>query len=430
MAGDVRKTSDVRKKGAVMSRDRIVVTGLGLVCALGNSVEKAYERAANGKSGIRRCDELLGPESDKLPVRVAGTIEGLDVEQFVTDRHPEAFSRGTVYALAASAQAVSDAKVMDAGLDPERIGIVTGAAAPAADAYFRAARRVIEAQDATVMTKADAPQISAHAPAALIGLRHGFQGPNLALSAACATGATVLPVAADQIRAGRADVIIAGATESFIGPMAFGSFAKAGAVNPTDDPIGACRPFDLRRAGPVFGEGSGFFVIESAEHAEARGAFVYAELLGDALTNDAFHMWAPKPESWARGIAIALRRAGVAPEEIDWVSAHAPGTKLGDAAETWALKEVLGPHAYTIPVTSTKGMHGHALGAAAAIELVLALTAMHQGEVLPTTGLDERDPVCDLDYVETGTRRHPTRTLLKNAFGFGGTKASLVLRRP
>jgi 3-oxoacyl-[acyl-carrier-protein] synthase II len=405
----------------------IVITGSGIVSAVGNSVAAASDAALRGACGIRRCDDLLtGPGGDELPVRVAATVGELDVSHLVDARHLDLFSRSTLYALHAAEEAICAAGLDDPAAR-RGIGVVAGSAGASADLYFDLSNRVAEAGSIAPLRSGHAPHLSSHAPAALIGLTFGLHGPNLAAAAACATSNLAVVLAADQIRAGRADVMLAGATESCVGPLAMGSFVAAHAVNATDEPIGACRPFDRRRAGLVFGEGAGFLVVESAEHARQRGARPIARLLGDGLTNDAFHMWAPEPGSWANAITTAIARAGIAPDDVDYVSAHAAGTQLGDAAETQALKQALGARAHTVPISSTKGIHGHAFAASGAMELVLALDAMHRGLALPTVGLEEHADECDLTYVtDLGTPLSGS-VLLKDSFGFMGTNAVLVL---
>jgi 3-oxoacyl-[acyl-carrier-protein] synthase II len=408
-------------------RDSIVITGMGLVSALGNGGDESFASAMAGKCGIRRCDDLLGEEGANVPVRVAGTVVGLNPATVVEEKHVHKYSRSSIYAIVAADEAIEQAQLQDA-LSPSRIGVVSGSAAPSADLICESMRTVVLSGDPMTVSGSAAPLMSAHAPSALIGLRHGFQGPNFCASAACATGNSLLVLAADQLRNGRADAIVVGATESCVVPLALGAFARARAVNQTSEPIGACRPFDRRRSGLVFGEGAGFLVVERARSAEARGVPAYAEILGEAMTNDAHHLWGPKPESWARTLGEAIARSGLRPSDIDYVSAHAAGTVLGDAAETWALKTALGHHAYDVPISATKGMHGHAFGASSSIELILAVRAMRSRIVLPTVGWAEPDDDCDLDYVGPASRAQTTNVLLKNSFGFGGTNTALVLR--
>lgn len=404
--------------------DEIVVTGMGMVTALGHDVPACYAAARAGRTGIAAVPTDMAGEVANLPVRVVAAVGDLVVDEELLTQGREC-SRGMLYALVAAEEAIVESGIAS-GADDRRVGVITGCALPSIDLH---ARVLAGGRDARVPGSV-APNLSAHAPSSAIGLRHRFRGPNLSLSAACATGAAAVATAADQIRAGRAEAMVVGATESAFEWSTLASFVRAHALNLTDDPVGACAPFDRNRAGLVMGEGAAFLVVESARSAQRRGARVRARLLGDALTNDAHHMWAPHPESWAATVATALDRAEVAPEQIDYVSAHAAGTRAGDAAETWALKAAMGPRAHDVPVSATKGMHGHAFASSSAIELVLALTAMGRGEVLPTVGLREPDPECDLDHVPGEARPWQGETLLKTSFGVGGTSAALVLQVP
>lgn len=405
--------------------DDVVISGMGMVSALGHSVEESFASAQRGTCGIRRCDELL-EHGDDLPARVAATVEGLDRGALALGRRAEVFSRGTVYAVAAADEALAQADI-PYGPGRDRVGVLCGAAGPSVDLFVSATQAMVRAGNTAGLSGAHAPHLSAHAPAAVLALRHELRGPNFALSAACSTGSALLLIGADLIRMGRADAMLVGATESCVGSLVMGSFVRARAVNPTDDPRGACRPFDARRRGLVFGEGSGFFFIERRSSAQARGAPVLGAIRGGSLTNDAHHMWAPSVESWSRTITMALERAEVDPRQVDYVSAHAAGTPIGDAAETRALELALGDHAHRVPVSATKGMHGHAFAASSAFETILALRAMEVDEVLPTVGLETPDPACDLDCVTGAPRSHRSQMLLKNAFGFGGTNCALVL---
>jgi 3-oxoacyl-[acyl-carrier-protein] synthase II len=406
----------------------VMVTGMGLVCALGSSVEASVDRAWRGEAGFRRCDEALWGEAGRnLRCRVAAMADGVEVDRWLPARLGRWRDRGTAYALAAVAEALEDAG--PAGWDKRRVGVIIGQAAPGqALSHAVMQRALVEGAPETLPGRV-LPQLSGNIAGALTALQYGFQGLSYGVVDACATGATAIALGADAIRAGRADVVIAGAADAPVGLQIFGSMLSAGAMNPTDDPTRACRPFSADRAGLVVGEGAAVVVLESAAHAAARGARVQARLLGEAMSNDAHHLYSPEPtgESWAAVMRRALERAGVAPEDVDMVSAHAASTPTGDAIEVAALRRALGARAEQIPVFSTKSMHGHCFGAAGAIETVLALAAMRRGRVLPTAHLDRPDPTCDLDHVPDPLREGRGRVLLKDAFGFGGTNTTLVL---
>lgn len=407
------------------SRESVVITSTGAICALGNGVEEVMLAALEGSCGVRDCTSLLLTEGFGL----AGVHRAALVDEPAALVPATQASRATRYALAAADEALRSADLVVetddggmalAGVDPDRVGVITGTAAPAADMYFTISERVLGG-DHDAVSGRTAPNLSAHAPAAAVALQYRLRGPNFAVSAACATGALVVLAAADQIRAGRADVIVAIAAESAVSAVGLASFAKARALGTH------CRPFDRDRNGLVFGEGAAAGIVESAAHAAARGAAPTATVRGGALTNDAFHMWKPEVGSWARTMQLALQDADTAPVDIDYVCAHAAGTQVGDACEVAALGKALGGRAEEVPVWSTKGMHGHVLGASGAIEIVIALNALRAGRVPQTVGLLEPAPDCDLDHVPDAGRPGRPGVVMKDSFGFGGTNCVLVL---
>lgn len=412
-----------------MSADTsVVITGTGAVCALGRTVDEVVGAALDGATGIGPTRALLDvegylPATGDGPTRwSAGLVPGPPAGRSTSG------SRSTGYALVAADEALAASGLSrDDGdgtrrlaAEPERVGVINGSAAPAADMYFALGHRAM-ADGLDGMDGRIAPHLSAHAPAAAIALAHGLRGPNLATSAACATGALVVLAARDQILAGRADAVLVVVSESAVSAVGLESFARAKALG------SACRPFDRERDGLVFGEGAAAMVVERASHAAARGAAPLATLAGGALTNDAHHMWAPDTATWARTITAALEDAGAAPADVEYVSAHAAGTRIGDAAEVAAVKQALGPRAHEVPVWSTKGMHGHAFAASGGLELVIAVHALRAGRVPSTVGLGEAAPECDLDHVPDAGRPGAPGVLLKDSFGFGGTNCVLVL---
>lgn len=405
----------------------VVITGMGLISALGHTVEDAVTAAWHGQDGFRRCDPLLyGDAGEALGCRVAATVEGFDPTQWISERVGPWHDRSTAYALAAVHQALADAAL---DLPGERVGAIIGQAAPGNTLFHYALQRAFVDGEAARFPGRMLPQLSGHIATATVALQNGFKGPTFSVVDACATGATSLALAADQIRLGKADAMVAGATDAPIGLAVFGSMLSAGAMHRTHDPARACRPFSADRAGLVVGEGAAILVLEAGDTARARGATIYGRMLGEAQTNDAFHIYSPEPTgaSWSRTMGLALAAAGRTSADVDWVSAHAASTGLGDAIEVLAVHDVLGPRAPQIPVSSTKSMHGHTFGAAGAIETVLALAAMNRGWILPTAHLTHPDDACDLDHVPDAQRRGTARTLLKNSFGFGGTNTCLVI---
>lgn len=414
---------------------RVVITGWGLVSPLGNSLGSALASAAEGRSGIRSCERFLwGEFGAEIACRVAGTIEGLDPTPYVPSGHADAYDPAIVYALAAADEALGDAALapfLDANpAARDRVGVVIGSAGPGCVSYHRALHQAFVERTAHRLPGSLSLQMSGNMPPSLVALRHQLRGPNFGIVNACASGATALATATEMIRAGSADAVIGGGTESCIGLTLLGSMGNVGAINPTSDPHRASRPFCADRAGLIMAEGAGLMVLEEREQALARGARIHGEVLGISRTNDAHHVYNPDPTGalWGRAIELALRDARIAPDEVGAISAHAASTQRGDLAETLAIKRVLGAHAYRVPVSATKSMHGHAYGAAGAIESILSLAAMGQGWVPPTAHLSEPDPDCDLDYVPNVSRKTDAEILLKNSFGFGGTNSCLVFR--
>jgi len=411
---------------------RVVITGMGVICALGNTVSEAVQNAFDGKNCIQNCDKYMwGEFGEKIPIHIAGIVTNFDPTKFVPEKFVDRYDPTVMFALAAAKEAVTDSGIAFTPELRDRTAVVGGSAVAGNVTWHKALHLAFVEKRAEDTPGYMIMQISGNLPAGLIALDHKFRGPTIGLSNACATGGSAFSIAADYIRYGRAEVALAGATEAAIGLAMYGSLIGAKAANPSSDASRACRPFSADRAGLVKGEGCGILVLESLEAATARGARIYGEILGDSQTNDAYHIISPEPSgtSWARGIRLAIEDAGIAPEEVDYISAHAASTGAGDLAETKAIKQGFGQHAYNIPMSSTKSMHGHAFGATGAIETVLALAAMQRNWVLPTINLTDPDPECDLDYVPNKGREQKTNVLLKNSFGFGGTNSHTVIRK-
>lgn len=412
---------------------RIAVTGMGLISPLGLCVEDSFAAAHAGVSGIRRCDErFAGEYGAKIPCRVGGTVVGFDPTKYVDEKFAARYDDFENFAIAAADEAVADAGLRESGIDGDRVGVVIGTAVTGAQTWQKALYQAFVERDAEHIPGHMGIAVSGNMPTGLVALRFGYRGPSIGVVNACASGGTAVSLAADAIRLGRADAMIAGGSEAAIGVFMYATFINAKAINPTDDPVRACKPFSLDRAGLIKGEGCGLMVLERLDAARGRGARVYAILEGEAHTNDAHHVITPKAdgEHWARAMRLALADAQVALEDVDYISAHAASTKYGDLAESNAVKTVFGQRAYDIPVSSTKSMHGHSFGATGAIEAILAIAAMNRQAVLPTTNLTIPDPECDLDYVVEPVRHRKTRMLLKNSFGFGGTNTCLVFSVP
>lgn len=410
----------------------VAITGLGLVCPLGNSVGVALGRAARGESGIRAyTSPWVGEETRRLHARVGGTVEGFDIGDAIDPKVAARQEPATLFALAAAAEALGQAGLTEGG-NRDRIGCVVGAGLAGAELWHRALYGAYGEAKPEGIARMAAISITGTAVTGLLSMQHQLRGPSLGVANACASGTSAIVAGADQIRLGRADAMVVGGCESSMRSlMSYASFVDAG-MNVTEDPVAACTPFAARRRGFVLAEGAGMLVLERLDVARARGARVLAILAGSAMVNDAYHPISPDPTGlpWARAIELALADAGVPPSAVDVVSAHATATPQGDVAETRAIREALGPRADRIAVSATKSLHGHAFGAAGAIETALAVAAMQEDLVLPTIHLRERDPECDLDVVADRARRMPIDVLVKNGFGAGGVSTALVLRRP
>lgn len=415
-----------------MAARRVVVTGVGMVTALGNDAETTWEGIAAGRSGtgpLTRCALPGLPET----VAVAAEVKEFSPEGVVERREARRMDLFIQYALVAADEALRDAGL--GGLttlpDPEQAGAIVGSGMGGLPSIMET-RDLMESKGAGRVSPFFVPASIANLAAGWIAIRTGAQGPNYAPVSACATGNHAIGEAFHAIVRGDAELMIAGGTESCLTPISFAGFHAARAL--ADDypaPERASRPFHRGRSGFVHGEGAGILVLEALEAAEARGAPIVAEVLGFGMGADAFHVTAP-PEDGAgaaRAMRAALRSAGIAPEEVDYVNAHGTATPVGDVAETRAIRAVFGEHAERLAVSSTKSMLGHSLGATAAVEAGLTVRALREGVIPPTINLDDPDPECDLDYVPNEARRAPIRTAISNSFGFGGANTCLVLRR-
>lgn len=413
-----------------MARRRVVVTGLGCISPVGNTVAEAWRALCAGQSGIAPITRF---DASGFACQIAGEVKGFDIESVMPAKEARTMDRFIHFGVAAAAQAIEDAGLPQGeALDDdtaERIGCLIGSGIGGLP--------MIEATH-TEYTNRGPRRISPFfVPASIINMvaghvsmRYGFKGPNLAVVTACTTGLHSIGEAARLIEYGDADVMVAGGTESTVSPLGIGGFAAMRALSTRNDaPEAASRPWDKDRDGFVLGEGAGVVVLERLEHAQARGARIYAEVAGYGMSADAGHMTAPNMDGPRRAMRNAMRNAGVAPEEVDYVNAHGTSTPLGDVNETLAIKAALGAHAARTVVSSTKSMTGHLLGGAGGLESVFTVLALHHGRIPPTINLDQADPECDLDYCAHHARDVAINVALKNNFGFGGTNGSLVLRR-
>jgi len=411
-----------------LSRRRVVVTGVGIVSPVGNTVEESWANLLAAKSGIGRITRF-----DPTPFNshIAGEVKGFDVGAYLNPKEARRMDTFIHYGMAASIQAVKDAGIDAAREDPERIACVIGSG-------IGGLPLIEETHDA--LLKGGARKISPFfIPGSIINMiagnlsiMFGFKGPNLAIVTACTTSTHCIGDGGRLIEYGEAEVVVAGGAESTVTPLGIGGFAAARALSTrNDDPATASRPWDKDRDGFVLGEGAGVMVLEEYEHAKRRGARIYAELVGYGMSADAHHMTAP-PEDGdgaVRAMRNALRNAGLPADAIDYVNAHGTSTPLGDIAETVAIKRAFGDHAKKVAVSSTKSMTGHLLGAAGGVEAVVTALALHNQVAPPTANLFNQDPACDLDYVPNEARRMPLRAAMSNSFGFGGTNGTLIFAR-
>ena len=408
-----------------MSRRRVVVTGLGIVSPVGNTVQQAWSNILAGKSGIGRVTRF---DPSRIASRIAGEVKEFDVSQYLSPKEARRMDTFIHYGIAAGLQAWRDSGMQITPENAEQVGVNFGSGIGGLP--------LIEAMHEELRTNGPRRISPFFIPGSIINMIAGnlsillgAKGPNLAIVTACTTSTHCLGEAAKSIRLGEADVMIAGGAEATVTELTMGGFASARALSTrNDDPQGASRPWDRDRDGFVLGEGAGAVVLEEYEHARRRGANVYAELAGYGVSADAFHMTAPSEDGDGafRCMRNALRDAGLDAGGIDYVNAHGTSTPLGDIAETIAVKRVLGEHAKKVAVNSTKSMTGHLLGAAGGVEAVFTVLALRDQVSPPTINLQNQDPECDLDYVANAARKMRIRAALSNSFGFGGTNGTLV----
>ncbi|MCI0397804.1 MAG: beta-ketoacyl-ACP synthase II [Chloroflexi bacterium] len=405
---------------------RVVITGLGTMNPLGHDPETTWARVAAGESGI-------GPitlfDASELKSRFGGEVKEFEPEALFGRKEVRRMDRVTQLALAAANQALADAGLEGSGVDREMVGVVLGCGLGNLGSTMEGIKTFNERGPHRV-SPFFIPMMLADSPAATISITHGLRGPNMAIATACAAGNNALGEAAKMIGRGAADVILAGGAEAPILAVAIAGFNATGALSThNDDPARASRPFDANRDGFVTGEGAAILVLEALEHALARGAHIVAEFLGYGTSADAYHVSAPSEDGSGavKAIRAALADAGLEPAEIDYINAHGTGTKLNDKSETAAIKTVFGECAYDVPISSTKSMHGHLLGAAGALEALIGVKALQAGLVPPTINYETPDPECDLDYVPNEARPVAIGNFLSNGFGLGGHNATIIV---
>ena len=405
---------------------RVVVTGIGLITPLGVGNKATWDGVLSGRSGIKKIERF---DPSALKTRIAGEITDFDPELYMSPKVARKTDKFIQYAIAGAKLALENAGLEITDELSERTGTVIGTGIGGMETYVNTVLTMQERGPGR-LSPFFIPNIITNMAAGYVSITFNAKGPNCSTTTACAASAHAIGYSAMAIRKDEADIMISGGTEAPLVPLTIAGFNAMRALSTNNDnPEGASRPFDRERDGFVISEGSGVLILEELEFAKKRGARIYAEILGCGMSSDASHITAPSLDGPVKSIKEAIRDAGINSDEIDYINAHGTSTQLNDANETTAIKKVLGDHAYKTPVSSTKSMTGHILGAAGGVESAFTVLALEQGVLPPTINLDNPDPECDLDYIPHEAREVPIKTALSNSFGFGGTNASLIFRK-
>ncbi len=411
-----------------MKKHRVVVTGIGLVTPLGVGTDVTWKALLEGRSGIGRITAF---DPSDLPVHIAGEVKGFNPEDYIEPKEIKKMDRFIHFAMAAAQMAMEDSGLKITPELQNRAGVIIGSGIgglPKIEHYTR----VLYEKGYRRVSPFFIPMSIINLASGYVSIKYGLKGPNSAVVTACSSGSHAVGDAFKIIQRGDADVMVAGGAESVITPLGIAGFAVMRALSTrNDEPERASRPFDRDRDGFVMAEGAGILILESLEHAQSRGAKIYAEIIGYGMTGDAYHITAPAPEGEgaARCMAMALQDGGINPEDVQYINAHGTSTKFNDELETMAIKKVFGEHAYKLSVSSTKSMTGHLLGAAGAVEAAVTVLSIYNQVAPPTINLDNPDPECDLDYVPHRAKQMEINHAMSNTFGFGGTNATLLFRR-
>lgn len=401
---------------------------MGAITPFGTGKDKLWQSLVEGKSGIGPITRF---DAENLPVTFAGEVKDFVPSDFINRKEIRRMDRFAQYAVAAARMAVEDASLDLEKEDRDRVGVIFGSANGGMETFQEQTKVLLE-KGPNRISPFFVPMMIANMAAGLISINLGIRGVNFTVVNACASGTNSIGEAFRALQRGDADVVITGGSEASVTPLTVAGFAAMKALSTrNDDPAKASRPFENNRDGFVLGEGAGVLVLETLEHAEARGARIYAEISGYGCTADAYHMTAPSPEgeTVTRAISLALEDAGLKPEDVDYINAHGTSTPLNDRQETLAIKKVFGDHAYKLAISSTKSMIGHLLGASGAVEAIATALSLYTGVIPPTINYEEPDPECDLDYVPNEARQQPIEVAMSNSFGFGGHNATIVLRK-
>ena len=405
---------------------RVVITGMGVFSSIGKNRDSFFESLVQGRSGVRRIAQF---DSSSLSIQIAAEIPGYDPNDYFPSKRQDMLDKFAQYALIAAGEAMESSGITIRDEERPRFGVVMGSGMGGAGSYD-AGYHNLYAKQLTRLHPFTIPRIMHNAATSHICMEYGAQGPALATATACSSSGHAIAEAFHLIKFGLADVVLSGGADA---PITYGVMRCWEAVrvlaSGNGNPATACRPFSADRKGMVIGEGAGVLLLEELDHALKRGATIYAEVAGCGMSSDASHITQPTVDGPARAIRMALAEAGVEPEEIDYINAHGTGTRLNDATETLVIKEVFGEQAKKVPISSTKSMHGHAMGATGAIELVATVMAIGCGVIPPTAHYTQPDPECDLDYVPNQAREKRIRVAISNSFAFGGLNAVLLVRR-
>ena len=408
---------------------RVAVTGLGFVTPIGSDLETVWSNLVEGVSGVGPITHF---DASNYSTRIAAEVKDFEPERYMDRKTARHIGRYCQFALGASQQALAHAGLDPGEMDPDDVGVIVSSGIGGMEEIEKSHTALME-RGVRRISPFTVPMMIADMAAGIVAMHTKAGGPNYAIVSACASSGHGIGEAAEIIKRGDAKAMLAGGAEATITPLTMGAFCQIKAVSErNDEPEKACRPFDLGRDGFVMGEGAVMFVLEDLEHARARRARILAEVVGYGASADMHHFTAPHPEGAGaiRAMRKALNKAGIEPEKVDYVNAHGTSTKLGDIAETKAIKEVFGEHAYRLAVSSTKSVHAHLLGAAGAMEAAACVLAIDRGLIPPTINLDDQDPECDLDYVPNRARQAKVDVAVSNSFGFGGHNATLVISRP
>ena len=411
-----------------MSLRRVVITGIGAITPIGNNVEELWDGLCNGKNGAGLITKF---DTEQFATKFACEVKNFDVEKYIDKKEAKRMDLYTQFAVATSVMAMDDANFDLENIDKERFGVIYGSGIGGMETFETQTTNYITGGPKKI-SPFFIPMMISDIAAGQISIRFGLKGPNYATTSACATSTHAIADAFFMIQRGSADMMVSGGAEASITPMAIGGFNSARAISTWNDRYTeASRPFDKDRNGFVMGEGAATIILEELEHAKARGAKIYAEIIGAGLTGDAYHVTAPAPEGEGayRSMREALRDGGIKPEDVDYINAHGTSTILNDLNETKAIKKLFGEHAYKLSISSTKSMTGHLLGATGALEAIVCILAIKNSIIPPTINLDEADPECDLNYTPKVAVNKNVNYALTNTFGFGGHNSTLLFKK-